>query len=84
MQNSYLEKSMEARLLFFTTNNCFLAHFKKVDKGWVGLHQLFRLEREKTRTGQKHKKEDPHRYKHEVLHKRGGEKTLNHKLDCFV
>lgn len=42
---SYLQKSMEPWLLFLTPNDGLLAHFKKVDKRWVGLHQLFRLEK---------------------------------------
>lgn len=45
-QRSYLEKRMKAWLLFLTPNDGLLAHFKKVDKGWVGLHQLFWLEKE--------------------------------------
>lgn len=42
----YLEKSMEAGLLFFTADNRVLAHLEEVDEGWVGPHQLFRLDRE--------------------------------------
>lgn len=45
-QTSYLEKSVEARFLFLAPHNSLLAHFKKVDKRRVGLHQLLRLESE--------------------------------------
>lgn len=60
---SYLEKSMEAWLLFLTPNNGLLAHFKKVDKGWVGLHQLFRLRKEKMRAGEKQKEKHLYRFR---------------------
>lgn len=40
-----LEESVEARFLPLTPDDGLLAHFKKVDKRWVGLHQLFRLGR---------------------------------------
>lgn len=46
---TYLEESMEARLLFLTPGDGLLTHFKEVDKRWVGLHQLFRLQDSKGR-----------------------------------
>lgn len=46
---TYLEESVEARLLFLTPGDGLLTHFKEVDKRWVGLHQLFRLEDSKRR-----------------------------------
>lgn len=42
-KRSYLEECMKAWFLFLTPNNGLFAHFKKVDKGGIGLHQLFRL-----------------------------------------
>lgn len=43
---------METSFLLLTSNYGLLAHFKKVDKGWVGLHQLFRLGIFKMKTSQ--------------------------------
>ena len=48
-EKSYLKKCMEAWLLFLTSNNSILAHFKKVDKRGIGFHQLFRLRKEKSK-----------------------------------
>lgn len=42
-KRSYLEECMKPWFLFLTPNNGLFAHFKEVDKGGVGLHQLFRL-----------------------------------------
>lgn len=49
---------METRFLLLTPNDGLLAHFKKVDKRWVGLHQLFRLGRFQRETSQKQQKLD--------------------------
>lgn len=67
-QRSYLEKSVEAWFLFLTPNNSVLAHFKEVDERWVGLHQLFRLQRKRD-GGKRHSKESPHKYKNDVSHR---------------
>lgn len=52
-EQTHLEESMEAGLLFFTSNNGLFAHLKEVYKWGIGLHQLFRLSKEKLSTSRR-------------------------------